>query len=93
MLLVHYIIFGKIIPDMKRPSAKRLKECCKCAKDISFDRIWGKMATVTFNICASHLGTELYALHEIGYAIATSAERKRNYRRKCFYLQYFYHTY
>lgn len=74
VLFIYCLTFGKIISDMKRPSVTRLKECCKCAKDILFDRLWGKVATVTFNICASHLGTELYALHGIGYNIATSAE-------------------
>lgn len=74
VLFIYYLVFGKVIPDMKRPSVKRLKECCKCAKDILIDRLWSKMTTVIFNICASHLGTELYALHSIGYSIATNAE-------------------
>lgn len=74
VLFIYCLVFGKVIPDMKRPSIERLKECCKCAKDILLDRICGKVATVVFNICASHLGTELYALHGIGYDIATSAE-------------------
>ena len=38
------------------------------------DRCLGKVATVVFNVLASYLGTELYALHGIGYAIATSSE-------------------
>lgn len=74
LLLVYYLLFGMIIPNLNHPNLNRIMECCVCAKDILFDRLLGKVATVTFNICASHLGTELYALHGIGYDIATSAE-------------------
>lgn len=38
------------------------------------DRIFGKVATIIYNIYASRLGTELYAIHGICYSIATFTE-------------------
>lgn len=68
--VVYYLIFCRF--KWKKPTFERLKECVSCAKDIVIDRVLGKVATVVFNICASHLQTEIYALHSIGYAIASS---------------------
>lgn len=70
--VVYYLIFCRF--KWKKPTFERLKECVSCAKDIVIDRVLGKVATVVFNICASHLQTEIYALHSIGYAIASSLE-------------------
>ena len=47
-------------------------------KDILIDRIFGKIDTIVFNICASYLGTELYALHSVGYGIANNIEEVTN---------------
>lgn len=66
------LIFGQI--KLNKPSKQGLKECMSAAKDRLIDRALGKIATVVFNIFASYLGTELYALHSIGYAIATNSE-------------------
>lgn len=74
--VVYYLIFCRF--KWKKPIFERLKECILCAKDIVIDRVLGKVATVVFNICASHLQTEIYALHSIGYAIATSLEECTN---------------
>lgn len=70
--IVYFFIFCRF--KVVKPKLKILFECFKCAKDVLVDRILGKIATVTFNILASHLGTELYALHSVGYGIATSIE-------------------
>lgn len=70
--VVYYLRFCRF--KWKKPTFERLKECVSCAKDIVIDRVLGKVATVVFNICASHLQTEIYALHSIGYAIASSLE-------------------
>lgn len=74
--VVYYLIFCRF--KWKKPTFERLKECVSCAKDIVIDRVLGKVATVVFNICASHLQTEIYALHSIGYAIASSLEECTN---------------
>lgn len=74
--VIYYIIFCRF--KFKRPSIKILKECIMSAKDILIDRVLGKVATVVFNICASYLGTELYALHSVGYGIATNVEEVTN---------------
>lgn len=74
--VVYYLIFCRF--KWKKPTFERLKECILCAKDIVIDRVLGKVATVVFNICASHLQTEIYALHSIGYAIASSLEECTN---------------
>lgn len=74
--VVYYLIFCRF--KWKKPTFERLKECILCAKDIVIDRVLGKVATVVFNICASNLQTEIYALHSIGYAIATSLEECTN---------------
>lgn len=74
--VIYYLIFCRF--EWKKPTSERLKECILCAKDIVIDRVLGKVATVVFNICASHLQTEIYALHSIGYAIATSLEECTN---------------
>lgn len=70
-----YLWFAeKFWKKLKKIDKKALKECCLEAKDIMLDRCLGKAATVVFNVLASYLGTELYALHGIGYAIATTSE-------------------
>lgn len=74
--VVYYLIFCRF--KWKKPTFERLKECVSCAKDIVIDRVLGKVATVVFNICASHLQTEIYALHSIGYVIASSLEECTN---------------
>lgn len=74
--VIYYMIFCRF--KWKKPSFECLKECVLCAKDIVIDRVLGKVATIVFNICASHFETEIYALHSIGYAIATSLEECSN---------------
>lgn len=74
--VVYYLIFCRL--KWKTPTFERLKECILCAKDIVIDIVLGRVATVVFNICASHLQTEIYALHSIGYATATSLEECTN---------------
>lgn len=74
--VIYYLIFCRF--EWKKPTFERLKECILCTKDIVIDRVLGKVATVVFNICASHLQTEIYVLHSIGYAIATSLEECTN---------------
>lgn len=75
--IIHFIytfIAAEIWKDLNKIDLSEIKQSLISAKDIMIDRCLGKVATVIFNILASHLGTELYALHGIGYAIATSSE-------------------
>lgn len=74
-----YLLFAeKLWRQLKRIDKRKLKECCLDAKDIMIDRCLGKVATVVFNVLASYMGTELYALHSIGYAVATTSETITN---------------
>lgn len=82
---ISYIVFfiylwfaEKFWKQLNKIDKKALKECCLEAKDILIDRCLGKIATLVFNVLASYLGTELYALHGIGYAIATTSEEITN---------------
>lgn len=60
--------------EFKRPSVKALWVCVKNAYNMLVERVLGKIATAVYSICASHLGTNLYALHSVGYNIATTLE-------------------
>lgn len=71
---VHIVVAAKIWRDFNHVSLREMKSCWLSAKDIMINKCLGKVATVVFNVLASYLGTELYALHGIGYAIATSSE-------------------
>lgn len=78
VFLIYLLISEKLLRHLKKIDKTKLKECCSDAKDIMIDRCLGKVATVVFNILASHMGTELYALHSIGYAISTTSETITN---------------
>lgn len=43
-----------------------------------FDRLTGKIATITFNVFVSKLGTELYAVHSVCYALGVFTENCTN---------------
>lgn len=72
---IFIFFFGRFRDNLRRPNYEHLKECLIVVRDRMIDRVVGKVVTVVFNAVASHLGTELYALHSIGYAIATTSER------------------
>lgn len=74
VLFIYLCFAEKLWRQLNKIDKKALKQCCLDAKDIMIDRCLGKVATIVFNVLASYLGTELYALHGIGYAIATSSE-------------------
>lgn len=78
MYFLFLCIFGDFTPELKKPDPKVIKECLVIIGDKMVDKIMGKVATVAFNILASHLGTELYALHSIGYTIATTSANITN---------------
>lgn len=74
IILICYLVASGVISDLNKPNFNSLKLCFMDAKDMLIDRILGKVATVTFNVTASYLGTEYYAIHSVGYNIATSSE-------------------
>lgn len=55
-----------------------LKNCAKHGWNITVDRVLGKVAVVTYTVLVSYLGTELYAIHCIGYSIGTLTENVTN---------------
>lgn len=51
-----------------------IKECLKHSTNMLIDRLLGKVATVVYNIYASRLGTDVYAIHSVCYSIAVFTE-------------------
>ena len=71
---IYLIVSSNFIKKIHRPKIHIIIELISCSKDILINDALGKVATITFNICASFLETEYYALHSVGYSIATSME-------------------
>ena len=65
---------SKILICDDRVNIKDLKLCFKHGSNMIIDRLLGKVATLTYNIFASKLGTELYAIHSICYSIGLFTE-------------------
>lgn len=68
------IVFSKILKTEDKVNIQDLKLCIKHGINMVVDRLLGKVATITYNIYASKLGTEVYAIHSICYSIATFTE-------------------
>lgn len=90
IVVIYYVFFCRVLKNFKLPDRKGIWNCFLCAKDLLIDRLLGKVATITFSICASHLGTTLYAIHSVAYTIATSTEEVTNciYTNQIIRLQY-----
>lgn len=71
---LYYILFCHVFREFKMPKIKNILECIRVSKDILIDRILSKVSTVICNICASHLGTQMYAIHGVCYAVASGVE-------------------
>lgn len=71
---IYLIVSSKFVKKIHRPKIHIIKELINCSKDILVNNALGRVATIIFNICASFLGTKYYALHSVGYSIATSME-------------------
>lgn len=78
IVTIYYVVFCQVLKNFKLPDKKGMWDCFLCAKDLLIDRMLGKVATITFAVCASHLGTVLYAIHSVAYTIATSTEEVTN---------------
>lgn len=76
--LIYYLTFCKLYEIFNKPHFDKIIECLKSGKDILIDRIFGKITVVTCNILATHLGTELYAIHSVCYSIVCGAEEVTN---------------
>lgn len=74
LTVVCYLVFCDAAKLIKKPDIKEALKISMQAKDLLIDRILGKISTVTFSICASYLGTDLFAIHSVAYSIATSTE-------------------
>lgn len=72
------LIFSGILKEKDSITLMGIKECFKHGGRILLDRLLGKVATVVFNIYASKLGTELYAIHSICYSLSTNTENITN---------------
>lgn len=78
IVAIYYVFFCRVLKSFKLPDIKGMWDCFLCAKDLLIDRLLGKIATIIFAVCASHLGTLLYAIHSVSYTIATSTEEITN---------------
>lgn len=63
-----------VLKDEDKITLESIKILLKHCRYIVFERITGKIATFVFNICASHLGTEAYAVHGVAYGVTTTIE-------------------
>lgn len=68
------VIYSGILKVEDNIELVTLKECLKHSTNMLIDRLLGKVATVTYNIYASKLGTEMYAIHSVCYSIAVFTE-------------------
>lgn len=77
-----YSVYMFIVLDFRKEkfcfSKLDAKLAFKHGWNTCFDRITGKVATVCYNIYASKLGTELYAVHSVCYAIGVFTENFTN---------------
>lgn len=73
---IYLIVSSKFINIKKiyRPKLHIIMELINCSKNILINNTLGRGATIIFNVSASFLGTKYYALHSVGYSIATSME-------------------
>lgn len=76
--LIYYLTFCKLYKIFNSPNFDKMIECLKSGKDILIDRVFGKITVVACNILATHLGTELYAIHSVCYSIVCGAEEVTN---------------
>ena len=68
---VLFAVCSKVWRKLRKPSAKALKECFLCGRDLFFEKIFTTVMNILFNSLASRLGTELYALNSICSSITT----------------------
>lgn len=71
---IYLIVSSKFIKKIYRPKLYIIMELINCSKNILINNTLGRGATIIFNVSASFLGTKYYALHSVGYSIATSME-------------------
>lgn len=68
---VLFAVCSKVWRKLRKPSAKALKECFLCGRDLFFGKVFTTVMNILFNSLASRLGTELYALNSICSSITT----------------------
>lgn len=70
-----YLFFISGIRQEKEPIIiSDVKQCIKHGCNILFDKLTGKVATIYYGIFASNLGTQLYAIHSVCYAVSVFGE-------------------
>lgn len=68
------LVFSGIFKEKENISVHGIKECIHHGKRIVIDRLLGKVATIVFNIYASKLDTQLYAIHSVCYSLGVTTE-------------------
>lgn len=74
-----YMIFSTgFLREPFHPDWPDIVQLLKYGRDTCIDRITGKVATIVFNIYASRLGTHLYSIHAVCYALGVFTENGTN---------------
>lgn len=68
------IIWTKLYKEKQQYEIDSILKSLKTSTAMIFDKLTGKVATIIFNIFVSKLGTELYAIHSICYALEVFTE-------------------
>lgn len=72
------IFCSGILKSTDKINIKDIKLCFKHGFNMITDRVLGKIATLVYNVFASKLGTEAFAVHSICYSIACFTENVTN---------------
>lgn len=72
------VIFSGIFKSRDKITLSDLKLCFKHGSNMLIDRLLGKVATITYNVYASKLGTEAFAIHSVCYSLAVFTENITN---------------
>lgn len=75
---LYELFFSGFLKEPFRFNIQEIKELLWHDANTCFDRITGKVATIVFNIYVSKLGTDLYAIHCVCYAIGIFSENFTN---------------
>lgn len=71
---IYEILASGILKQPFQLTKRKVREYYRYGIDVCIDRVVGKVATIAFNVYASKLGTYLYSIHAVCYALAVFSE-------------------
>lgn len=75
---IYALCVSHIMEEPNEFSWKKIKELVGHDANTVFDRVTGKIATIVYNVYASKLGTQMYAIHGVCYAFVGIIEAPTN---------------